>query len=114
MPLLKLTTNAPAANRSSLLAALSAHTAELLQKPERFVMITFEQNADMLFAGSSAPLAYIELKSIGLPEQRTRRLAEGLCRLVQTELGIPADRVYIEFSNAARHLWGWNAGTFEK
>jgi len=28
------------------------------------------------------------------------------------ETGIPVDRMYIEFSDAERSMWGWNASTF--
>ncbi|MCK5919804.1 MAG: hypothetical protein KAG66_02615, partial [Methylococcales bacterium] len=38
--------------------------------------------------------------------------SRALCELVENELGIPADRIYIEFSNPERHMWGWNEGTF--
>ncbi|RLD31936.1 MAG: hypothetical protein DRI73_07875 [Bacteroidetes bacterium] len=29
-------------------------------------------------------------------------------------LNIPKERVYIEFSSAERHMFGWNGKTFEK
>ncbi|MEW8510880.1 MAG: hypothetical protein AB2608_08600 [Candidatus Thiodiazotropha sp.] len=32
--------------------------------------------------------------------------------MMEQQLAIPAERVYIEFSSAERHLWGWNATTF--
>ncbi len=66
----------------------------------------------MLFGGNDAALAYLELKSIGLPERKTRELSEALCTLLEEEVGIARDRIYIEFSNAERHLWGWNGTTF--
>jgi len=31
---------------------------------------------------------------------------------MNSELGLPADRVYIEFADAPRSMWGWNGGTF--
>jgi phenylpyruvate tautomerase PptA (4-oxalocrotonate tautomerase family) len=64
-------------------------------------------------AGNRDPLAYLELKSIGLPAQRTKEFSALLCDLVSRELDIPPDRVYIEFSDAPRAMWGWNGGTFE-
>jgi phenylpyruvate tautomerase len=114
MPLLKITTNreAPERQRSELLKAASAHVARLLGKPERYVMVILEINNDMIFAGEASPVAYLELKSIGLPEERTTELSNFLCELITGQLEIPADRIYIEFSNAERHLWGWNSTTF--
>ncbi len=114
MPFLKITTNQTLddTTRATLLGEASARVAEALGKPERYVMVELADGRPMLFAGDDAPLAYLELKSIGLPEGATPALSDALCDLVGERLGIPADRVYIEFSNAARHLWGWNGTTF--
>ncbi|MCU7855695.1 MAG: hypothetical protein KZQ79_08400, partial [Candidatus Thiodiazotropha sp. (ex Lucinoma borealis)] len=46
------------------------------------------------------------------PTQKTTEFSQILCDLIQQQLHIPKQRIYIEFSNAERHLWGWNAGTF--
>ena len=114
MPLLKITTNREieTTRRPELLQTASQRIAGLLGKPERYVMVTLEINGDMLFGGDASPVAYLELKSIGLPEERTTELSNFLCEMITEQLQIPAERVYIEFSNAQRHLWGWNAATF--
>ena len=114
MPLLRVQTNHPLSpdSRSRLLRNASATVAEILGKPERYIMVSFEHNPDMLFAGTEAPCAYLELKSIGLPSERTREFSARLCDLIENYLGIPRNRVYIEFSDAARNLWGWNGTTF--
>jgi hypothetical protein len=75
-------------------------------------MVYLECSADMLFSADERPLAYLELKSIGLPEDRAARFSESLCHLMEQHLGVPRERVYIEFSNASRNLWGWNGATF--
>ncbi len=111
MPLLRIQSNA-AASGQGLASAASAAIAAMLGKPERYVMVSVEHNPNMCFAASDAPLAYLELKSIGLPGNRTREFSAALAGLVEEHLGIPAERVYIEFANAERHLWGWNADTF--
>lgn len=113
MPLLSIRTNRPApAGLHQRLRALSAAVAEMLGKPERYVMVTLDTDQPMVFAGNDEPLAYLELKSIGLPEDRTTQFSATLCGLMQEHFGIAPERVYIEFSGAARHLWGWNGGTF--
>jgi phenylpyruvate tautomerase len=114
MPLLKIHTNHPLPpdRRPDLLRRASATVAQILGKPERYVMVSLEHNPDMLFAGDPAPLAYLELKSIGLPGNRTPELSAALCGLLEEALGIPGERVYIEFCDAERHLWGWNGTTF--
>jgi phenylpyruvate tautomerase PptA (4-oxalocrotonate tautomerase family) len=114
MPLLKIQTNQAIdeTTAKTLIRDASASVAELLGKPERYVMISLEHNPHMLFGGSDDPLAYLELKSIGLPESRTTDLSGNLCNLLNKALDLPADRIYIEFADAPRHMWGWNGGTF--
>ena len=95
-----------------LLGQCSRAVAQMLGKPERYVMVTIESGAAMLFAGSEAPCAYLELKSLGLPEEQTAKFSQTLCQLLSTELTVPTERIYIEFSSPAPKLWGWDSGTF--
>jgi phenylpyruvate tautomerase len=114
MPLLKIQTNREidATAQPALLKQLSTAVADMLGKPERYVMVSLEHNEAMLFAGDDAPLAYLELKSIGLPGDRTTEYSATLCRLAGEALDVPPERIYIEFAGAERHLWGWNGRTF--
>jgi phenylpyruvate tautomerase PptA (4-oxalocrotonate tautomerase family) len=114
MPLLKVLTNVevPPDRREGLLAAASRAVAGMLGKPERYVMVTLETGVPMIFAGSHAPCAFLELKSIGLPEDRTAALSQALCDALGPLLQVAPERTYIEFTNAEPHLWGWNAETF--
>ncbi len=110
MPLLSIESNC--ALTGSLLKSASEKVAAALGKPEQYVMVRYTHNPDMLFAGNNEPLAYVELKSIGLPENTTADLSAMLCDLLHDELGVPTNRIYIEFSNAPRQMWGWNRATF--
>jgi phenylpyruvate tautomerase len=114
MPFLKIRTNQRLAEpvAKSLASKASARVAELLGKPESYVMVSVETGADMLFAGTDEPLAYLELKSIGLPQSITAPASRALCDLVAGETGVATNRIYIEFTDAPRHMWGWNGGTF--
>jgi len=114
MPLLNIRTNQQLAEPAakSLASKASARVAELLGKPETYVMVSVETGANMLFAGSDEPLAYLELKSIGLPQSITVSASRALCDLVAGETGVATNRIYIEFTDAPRHMWGWNGGTF--
>ncbi len=114
MPYLKIQTNRSVGKErhAGLLRKASETVGDALGKPERYIMVALEGGAPMLFAGSDAPVAYLELKSIGLPESKTATLSTALCNLVEDELDIPRDRIYIEFADAQRAMWGWNGGTF--
>lgn len=112
MPYLRIETNLalPPEQRQALMSAASARLAETLSKPEAYVMVQVVSGADLSFAGSSEPAAYVELKSIGLAD--TPGLSRFVCGLLQSQLGIPPQRVYIEFIDIDPKRWGWNNGTF--
>jgi phenylpyruvate tautomerase len=114
MPYLKITTNKSidAEPKSKLLKTLSKTIAAELAKPEQYMMVSIEPPAAMSFAGSDAPCAFLELRGIGLPESKTGKLSQLLCGLVESQIGIPKDRVYINFADIKPSLWGWNAETF--
>lgn len=113
MPLLMIETNAePSPGRAETLSEFSAATAEMLGKPESYVMVSFRYTPDMLFAGTDEAVAFVELKSLGLPEDKTGMFAARLCALCKSMLNVPPERVYIEFKNGQRHMWGWDSATF--
>ena len=114
MPLLRLTTNLEMhqENRQATATALSTLVASMLGKPESYVMSIVQSGQAMLFAGSDEICAYVELKSLGLPEDRTAEFSSTLCDHLREHLGIDPARVYVEFSSPPRHMWGWDKTTF--
>jgi phenylpyruvate tautomerase PptA (4-oxalocrotonate tautomerase family) len=114
MPYLKIQTNQPLPPDSAMALAKKASTlvAKQLGKPEKYVMTSVESNPAMTFAGTDEPLAFLELKSIGLPDSITADTSRALCELVTAETAIDTARIYIEFSDAPRKMWGWDKGTF--
>ncbi len=114
MPYLKLTTNIGISKEQSpkLLSQFSQLLAKETGKPERYVMVELTADRDMLFAGSSDPLAFVECKSIGLSAQQAKSLSASISQLLANELQILAERVYIEFSACPGNFWGWNGSTF--
>ncbi len=114
MPCLIVKTNQSLTDEQQLACchSLSEKTASLLGKPEMYVMVIVESQVNMTFSGTTEPTAYLELKSINLPEDATSELSSELCQHIGTLLDVSADRIYIEFSNAQRHLWGWDSRTF--
>ena len=114
MPTLIIQTNVEitADRRRKILGDASSTVAGMLGKPEGYVMVILNLNTDMLFAGTDSPLAFLELKSLGLPEERTSEFSATLCGFMNTHFGIPPERIYIEFASPPRHMFGWNSGTF--
>ena len=113
MPYLKIQTNQAVTpdQAQALISKASNLVASELGKPESYVMVAFPPPVPMLFAGTDEPTAYLELKSIGLPESKTANLSKALCNLM-ADLNISPNRVYIEFADAPRAMWGWDGRTF--
>ena len=112
MPFIRVHTNIEVPEPMEVLKKLSAISAEKIGKPESYVMTAVTDKANMTFGGSDAPLAFIECKSIGLSETQTKGLSASLCSFCEGELGIPQNRVYVEFAGARGSMWGWKGGTF--
>jgi hypothetical protein len=94
------------------LRRISAFTAKLLGKPERWIMVSINQGIPMIFDANTQPAAFVELKSIGLGQDKCADLSKALCNFLEAELGIAPDRVYIEFWDINGKMFGWNGGTF--
>ncbi len=114
MPYLKLRTNQSISKEKStgLLPQLSQLIAHETGKPESYIMVELEGDKAMIFSGSNDALAYLECKSIGLNSNQAKSLSAAISQLLETELGVSSNRVYIEFTNCPADFWGWNGSTF--
>lgn len=114
MPYLAIQTNLPLSKRAekAILKNASRLVSELLEKPESFVMVAIDADTPMYFGGSDDPVAFLELKAVGLPARRTKQLSEALCQLIEGHLGIARDRVYVKFIDVKGSMWGWKGDTF--
>ena len=112
MPLLQISTNIAIENCQQFAEKASKLTAEMLGKPESYVMVKVLAEQTLIFAGTSEPAAHLKLKSLGLAESKTADLSSMLCAFIDSELDINSARIYIEFSGPERHMWGWDSRTF--
>jgi phenylpyruvate tautomerase len=114
LPLLKITTSTrPSPASEKFLTSLSALVAELIGKPESFVMTSIEHPAVMTFGGTTEPTCYAELKNVGrFRPEHTKRIAAVLSEQLSAGLGVAKARIYIEFGDAEGYLWGHNGETF--
>ena len=114
MPLLKLETTVVLAEdkRKALLASLSRIVAETIGKPEDYVMVTVSP-ASILMSGKPGDAAFVDLRSIGgLGGDVNRQLSQKVCRLLNESLGVPPNRVYLNFTEVEAGNWGWKGNTF--
>ena len=114
MPYFCIDTNQTQDNASTraLMKKASAFIAELLGKPESYVMISIKPGTPLTFTGTDDPVAFVRLKSIGLPKDRCPELSEKICGFINQELGVSINRIFIDFKDLEGSLFGWNGKTF--
>ncbi len=112
MPYLKIQTTVKIEDKKQWMTEATSLLSDILGKPTGYIMIAVEDEKEMMFAENTEPLAFAELKSIGLPENETKKLSASICDFIEKTLGITPGRIYIEFTNAQRHMFGWNGSTF--
>lgn len=115
MPLIKIQTSASpdSAQVETLLKSLSSKLAKHTGKPESYVMTAFEPGLAMTFAGTTDPVCYIEVKSVGtMNSAQTSAMSQDFCQSVSEAIAVPSNRIYIEFADAKGFMWGWNNSTF--
>ena len=115
MPLLKLETTVALSEdqQQRLLGSLSRIVAHAIGKPEQYVMVTIGRAA-ILMSGKPNDAAFVDIRSIGgLNADVNRQLSQKVCALLEQELHIPANRIYLNFSEIDAGNWGWNGSTFE-
>jgi hypothetical protein len=67
----------------------------------------------MTFGGTPEPTCFAAVKNIGrLTPDKTAKMSADLTARLSRGLQVPADRIYLEFSEALGYLWGYDGGTF--
>ena len=96
-----------------ILVTFTKAISKLLGKPEKFVMVQVNKGQKMSFGGSTDPCAVIRLVSIGGLDDKDKNneIVADLSQIV-VELGVSADRCFVELANAERHQYGFNGKTF--
>ncbi|KAH1011490.1 macrophage migration inhibitory factor homolog [Dendroctonus ponderosae] len=116
MPHFRLETNVPVEKIPKDFAAkICAVLASSLGKPVSFCVATVVGGVNISFGGSDAPAAQATLMSIGgLGPAENKKHSKALCEIVEKTLGVPSDRIYIHFLNAATSEVGYRNSTFQE
>jgi phenylpyruvate tautomerase len=116
MPLIQIFTSAaspPPQARDAMLRDLSRSLAAHYEKSERWVMTCLVPHLSMTFGGDAAPCCFAAVKNVGeLSSSAAVVLSADLCETLSASLGVPRERIYIEFTESKGRLWGWNGETF--
>lgn len=112
MPHISTTTNLSISEPvRDTLARRYGEAITLIGKSEAWLMLSFNADVPMYFRGESKPCAYLEVGLLGKANaQAYDSLTAKLTEIVTGELGVPADRVYVKYSETP--YWGWNGGNF--
>ena len=114
MPLIKMQTSTPIApeKHDSVMKSLSDIIAQETGKPGSYIMVTIEQTP-MMLAEKSGNTALFDIRGIGGINQNVNAaITVKLCEYCTATLNIPANRVYVNFTDIPRSNWGWNSNTF--
>ena len=114
MPYFKLETNQNLddASAEKLSKDMSSFLSGLLGKPERVIMVSVCHSITMMFNEKTSPVAYVEMKSIGLTQDKCTEYSSAICDFFEKALRIPVDRIYIDFVAIDGKMFGWNKQTF--
>ena len=114
MPYIKLTTTAKVDGAKA--NALKAEFGKAIEcfpgKTESWLMVNIEGEQNMWFRGDdSADTAMVDVDLFGtVAAPASDKMTAALCKILQKELGIAPDRVYVKYTGYAN--WGWNGGNF--
>ncbi|XP_063368793.1 macrophage migration inhibitory factor-like [Cydia amplana] len=87
--------------------------AKALGKPEQYCVVSVHPDVMMSFSGTTAPCAIGNVMSIGaLGVEQNKKHAKVLYELVEKELGVPSDRMYITFQDEPTGNVGFKGTTF--
>lgn len=107
----KITLSVPQEKREILKAELGK-AVSILNKPESFLMVGFEDNYDLYMAGNKLEKgAYISVSLLGSgTASEYEKMTARICELYEKELGIPGNNIYVTYHGI--NDWGWNGRNF--
>lgn len=116
MPILEIATNIPKEKvTSDIILNLSKELAAVIGKPEKFIVIRVLTDQLMSFIGSLDPCGTAVLKSIGnLGVEENKAISSKMFSFIKENLGIPDDRLYIQFVDMSTSEVGYKGTTFHE
>lgn len=99
------------AEAAALREALGKAIELIPGKTEKWLMLSFNGEVDMAFAGIDGDAAMISVDILGHADDSVySALTDKICETVSRVLSLPKDRIYIKYSEFER--WGWNGINF--
>lgn len=98
--------------KEEILKARLGKAIGLIGKPEAYLMLNFEENCRLWFAGSNdEDAAFVDVSLLhSAPKSDYEKLTAEICNIMSEELSIPTGRVYVKFEET--EYWGWDRQMF--
>lgn len=98
--------------KKDVIKARLGEAASIIGKSERFVMIGFDDEYTLYFAGNKMEkAAYVSVDIFGgANSPSSDEMTAAICKIYEEELGIPAGNIYVEYRSTTD--WGWNGRNF--
>ena len=109
MPFINISTSEKVEDKKKLLEEITNLISSLTNKSDKFVMAKLEDNSNLYF-GDGNPCCFLELKSIG--SINASDMAKPICDFICNKIGVPLDKIYINFEDVPASMWGWDGKTF--
>lgn len=81
-------------------------------KSEKYLMLDFEDNRRMYFAGSdNKPMAFVDISLLGSASKNSyEALTKDICDAIADVLGFDDSDIYVKYEESKD--WGWNGSNF--
>lgn len=113
MPTLKLETNSriPEEKIAKLSKSLAAAVAGATGEPPGAFRVELAADQRMRMADSDTPVAHVTIQGLDFPKDKAALLTGALCPLLENQLGIDGNRVYIAVVSMRSSMWRVNGET---
>ena len=107
----KITVKVSDEKKESIKAKLG-QAAMIIRKPESYLMVGFEDEYCLYFAGEKLEKgAFVSVDLFGSGNSSAfDKMTAKICEIYAEELDIPGDHIYVEYR--ATGDWGWNGRNF--
>ena len=115
MPMIRIQTSIAVdeEKQDGLINALSSAVAELLGKPESYMMVILQPETIMMMSGTAEASALVEVRSVGsISEEESKNLSGKISEILGKTIGVGAGRIYLNFQGVPGTMWGFDGRTF--
>ena len=100
------------AEKKEIIKSKLGEAASIIGKPESFLMVGFEDDYCLYFAGNKLEKgAYVSVDVFGsVSSSAADKMTARICEIYEEELGIPCNNIYVEYRGTSD--WGWNGRNF--